>query len=142
MSVGLYLIIGIFVCGGIIAIVLRKYKTEAEHYENNGIPVGMEEEYQLALNPGADGKPLLYNLTTCTHCVRVHDFFDAHGIAHNDITVDYFVGPARSDVLAKLRTYNPRSSFPTVVFPDGTVVVGYKESALREAIGIPNTISQ
>lgn len=134
MSVGFYLIVGMLVVGGLSVMFIKKRKESQE--EGEDIPAGMEEAYKLALDPGSDGKPLLYNLTTCTHCVRVHDFFDAHGIEHNDIVVDLFRGQARSDVAAKLRVYNPRASFPTVVFPDGTVVIGYKESALREAIGI------
>lgn len=134
MSVGFYLLIGMLVVGGLTVMFLKKRKDSQE--EGDDIPVGMEEAYNLALNPGSDGKPLLYNLTTCIHCVRVHDFFDAHGIEHNDVVVDLFRGEARSNVAAKLRTYNPRASFPTVVFPDGTIVIGYRESALLEALGM------
>ena len=135
MSSGFFLILGILAFGAIVATVLAKRK-ESKNYDSNGVPIGMEEQYQLALNPGADGQPLLYNLTTCNHCVRVHAFLEKNGIAHHDVTVDYFAGQARVEVLAKLRTYNPRASFPTLVFPSGQVVVGFRESALREAIGL------
>lgn len=135
MSFGFCLFIGILALGGVIAMLLSKYK-DAKNYNSNGVPLGMEEQYQIALNPGSDGKPLMYDLTTCNHCVRVHEFFKKRGIAHHDITVDHFIGKARAEVVAKLRTYNPKASFPTVVFPDGKVIVGFKESALREALGI------
>lgn len=135
MSLGFFLIIGILACGAIVAIVLTRHK-EAKNYNNNGVPFGMEEQYQIALNPGSDGIPLMYDLTTCNHCVRVHEFLKKHGIAHHDITVDHFAGKARAEVVAKLRSYNPKASFPTLVFPDGKVVIGFRESVLREAIGI------
>ena len=135
MSSGFFLIIGILAFGALVAMFLAKRK-EAKNYNDNGVPFGMEEQHQLALNPGSDGKPLLYNLTTCNHCVRVHAFLQKNGIEHHDVTVDHFAGQARVAVLAKLRSYNPRASFPTLVFPDGKVVVGFRESSLREAIGL------
>lgn len=138
MSTELLIIVGILLIGSIVITVVSKLK-ESKNFDPRGVPHGMEEEYELALNPGSDGKPLMYNLTTCNHCVRVHDFLNQHGIAHHDITVDYFTGKARANIVAKIRSYNPKVSFPTLVFPDGKVVIGYREAMLAEAIGIePN----
>jgi len=135
MSLGFFLFIGILALGAVIAIVLSKFK-DAKNYNSHGVPLGMEEQYQIALNPGSDGKPLMYDLTTCTHCVRVHEFLKKRDIAHHDITVDHFIGKARAEIVAKLRTYNPKASFPTLVFPDGKVVIGFRESELRAALGL------
>ncbi len=135
MSSGFFLIMGILVLAPVGFMLLTKYR-DFKHYGHSGIPEGMEEQYQMAIAPGSDGKPLMYNLTTCRHCVRVHDFLNKHGIAHHDVTVDHFGGEARTKVVATLRAYNPNASFPTLVFPDGKVIIGYKENALCEAFGL------
>ena len=34
----------------------------------------------------------------------------------------------------KVRAFNPRGSFPTIVMPGGKTVVGFREQLLREAL--------
>lgn len=141
MSTELLIIVGILVVGSIVITMISKIK-ESKNFDPRGVPIGMEEQYEHAINPGTDGKPLMYNLTTCNHCVRVHEFLDKHGIAHHDVTVDHFTGKARAAIIAKIRTYNPKVSFPTLVFPDGRVVIGYREAMLAEAIGLEPKASE
>ena len=52
----------------------------------------------------------------------------------NLLYVDEFNGRDRSDLMDKVRSYNPRGSFPTIVLPGGKVVVGFREQLLREAL--------
>ncbi len=133
MSPSLLIILAIAVIV-FIAVYKVNQKKSTKNYTTNGIPFGMEGQYDLALNPGVDGKALLYDLTTCSHCIKVHNYLEKHNIDHHDVPVDHFIGEARKQVLAKLKTYNPKASFPTLVFPDGKVVIGYKENALQDAI--------
>ncbi len=135
MSTGILLIIGVLVIGLILFLVINK-KTHKKNYHSNGIPIGMEKEYDILINPGQDGKPVLYDLTTCNHCVRVHEFLMKHKIEHHDISVDLFEGEARRNIVEKIKTYNPRISFPTLVMPDGKVVIGYREKLLMETLGL------
>lgn len=132
MSGMLTIIIIIFVAAVITGIISKK-NNSANHNEY-GVPFGAEEKYKLALNPCTDGKPLMYDLTTCRHCVRVQDFLTKNGVEYNDVLVDRFIGNARIEVVAKLKEYNPKASFPTVVFPDGTIIIGYRETLLSETI--------
>lgn len=133
MTNGMLVIIGILFISAIFAGLLTK-KNDKKNHDEHGIPFGKEENFALALEPCKDGKPLMYDLTTCRHCVRVQDFLNKHGVEFNDVLVDRYLGKARQEILAKLKTYNPKASFPTVVFPDGSVVVGYREALLEEAI--------
>ena len=40
--------------------------------------------------------------------------------------------------MAKLRSFNPRGSFPTLVLPDGQVLVGFREAQARKLFGLEN----
>ena len=98
----------------------------------------VEEEYRLGMDPCACGKPVMYTLQTCLHCVHLKHFLDRHGIEHHLVYVDDFSGEQRSEVMAKLRSFNPRGSFPTLVLPDGQVLVGFREAQARKLFGLEN----
>ena len=112
--------------------------SHAQHTSSagTGIPQGFEEEYQHGVAPCESGRPVMYTLHTCRHCVHLKDFLEANGIAHHLVYVDDFEDPARREVMATLRTYNPRGSFPTLVLPDGRTAVGFRESLVRELLGL------
>ena len=92
----------------------------------------LEEEYQLGIDPCASGKPVMYTLQTCLHCVHLKHFLDDHGISHHLVYVDDFEGEQRRELMAKVRSWNPRGSFPTLVLPDGRVSVGFREAQVRK----------
>lgn len=133
MTEGMLVVIGVVFIAAILTGMLTK-KNSSKNHDENGIPFGYEENYALALEPCKDGKTLLYDLTTCRHCARLQEFLNLHGIEYNDVVVDKYIGKARGIIVEKLKTYNPRASFPTAVFPDGTVIVGYRETQLLEVI--------
>ncbi len=135
MSNGLILLVVVLVFA--LSFYFKIYKkTNGLTYNSNGIPIGMEDKFEAVINPGADGKPVLYDLTTCKNCVKVHDFLLENGIEHHDVALDLFKGQAKKDAVEKLKSYNERLSFPTLVFPDGQVVIGYRVEELRKAIGL------
>lgn len=128
----------ILVCGlAVWFIVLRKpsAKKECKVYSGSGIPEGREEEYRLALSPCDHDKPVMYTLHTCRHCVRLKQYLQKHGIAISEVYVDDFQDPARQQILKKLRSFNPRASFPTLVVKDGRCVVGFREEAVKDLFG-------
>lgn len=98
----------------------------------------VEAEYRLGVDPCSGGKPVMYTLQTCLHCVHLKNFMEAHGIEHHLVYVDDFEGEQRSEVMAKLRSFNPRGSFPTLVLPDGQVLVGYREAQACKLFGLEN----
>ena len=104
--------------------------------EGTGIPQGFEEEYRHGVAPCESGKPVMYTLHTCRHCVHLKDFLDANGIEHHLVYVDDFEEPARREVMGTLRSFNPRGSFPTLVLPDGRTAVGFREHLVRELFGL------
>ena len=103
---------------------------------STGIPEGLEEDYRCGVDPCHCGMPVMYTLHTCRHCVRLKHFLDKHGIVHRLVYVDDFDDPARKEIMNTLRTHNPRTSFPTLVVPDGRSVVGFREEAVRKLLGL------
>lgn len=123
----------------VLFFFFRKKKAapvNAEEREGTGIPEGFEEEYRHGVAPCESGKPVMYTLHTCRHCVHLKDFLDANSIEHHLVYVDDFEEPARHEVMAVLRSYNPRGSFPTLVLPDGRTAVGFREHLVRELLGL------
>ena len=50
--------------------------------------------------------------------------------------VDLLDGEERAVILADMKKFNPRTSFPTIIIGE-KVIVGYKEEAIRDALVCP-----
>jgi glutaredoxin-like protein NrdH len=77
----------------------------------------------------------MYTLSTCGHCRAAKKFMGEHKVAHEFTDVDLLPGDARKAALDEIRKFNPSCSFPTILIGD-TVIVGFNEKALREALGL------
>ena len=87
--------------------------------------------------PGHAGAHLaLFALSTCVWCRRTRQLLDSLGVAYQYVYVDRLSGEAARRAEADLTRWNPRSSFPTLVVDERTVIVGYAESKIREALGV------
>ncbi len=109
----------------------RSAKGEPEREEKG---TGDQALYELGMNP-ISNKPILYSLTTCPHCKNTRNFLDAERVEYISIFLDEYTGKQRSDLMEKVREYNPRGSFPTIIMPNGKVIVGYRKQLLQEALG-------
>lgn len=78
----------------------------------------------------------LFALSTCIHCRHARHFLEDNGATLDVYYVDLLSDDERDVVLYSMRRYNEALSFPTIVFTDGTVVIGFQEDALREALGL------
>ncbi|MBR3880853.1 MAG: glutaredoxin family protein [Mailhella sp.] len=127
---------------GTLAFVFhQKKKKPAEKTSDaetavQGIPAGLEDVYSYGVDPCGSGKPVMYTLHTCRHCVHLKNFLDKNDIEHHLVFVDDFQDPARREIMSVMRTFNPRGSFPTFVVPDGRSAVGFRENQVRELLGL------
>jgi glutaredoxin-like protein NrdH len=86
--------------------------------------------------PGKNkGKVMLYALSTCGWCRKTKKLFDTMGIEYHYVDVDLLQGAEKESAHKEVMRWNPRGSFPTVVFNDKICIVGYEEQKLKEAIG-------
>jgi glutaredoxin len=79
-----------------------------------------------------------YFISTCGWCKKTKRFLDDNNVDYEYEYVDLLSGSEKTRALAEVSQHNPRKSFPTlVVSNDQTqVVIGFKESRLREVLGI------
>ena len=119
----------------IAVLVLRKKKSSepGSAKSENEKPQGDQELYALGMNPISE-KPIMYALTTCQHCKNTRKFLDANNVDYIVIYLDEYSGSQRSDLMEKVRTYNPRGTFPTILVPGGKVIVGFRKQLMQEAL--------
>jgi glutaredoxin-like protein NrdH len=82
------------------------------------------------------GKIMLYALSTCAWCKKTRKFLDGLGVEYNYIYVDQLEEDDRNKTIEEIEKWNPRCSFPTLVFNDEKCVVGYREDEIKEALNI------
>jgi glutaredoxin len=81
-------------------------------------------------------KPVkMYTLSTCSHCKATKKFLDSCAVQYEFTDVDLLDGEERVAILEDIRQWNPKCTFPTIIIGD-TVVVGYREDEIREALGL------
>lgn len=130
------LLAAIIVIAVIAVIVLRKKtssETGSDKPGDGGKVQGDQELYALGMNPISE-KPIMYALTTCQHCKNTRKFLDANNVDYIVIYLDEYSGSQRSDLMEKVRTYNPRGTFPTILVPGGKVIVGFRKQLMQEAL--------
>jgi glutaredoxin len=77
----------------------------------------------------------IYSLSTCSHCRATKKFLGECTIKYEFIEVDKLEGDERKAIIADVKKFNPRCSFPTIIIGE-TVIVGYKEKDIKEALGM------
>ncbi len=107
-----------------------KFRTDKEKARE---PEGDQELYRLGMDHVSE-KPLMYALTTCQHCRNTRKFLDEMNAEYTCIYLDEFNSTQRHELMEIVRTYNPRGTFPTILFPNGKVIVGYRRQLLQEAL--------
>lgn len=78
----------------------------------------------------------LYTLSTCDTCERAEKLLQRAGQPYETVAVDLLEEEQKAAIVEMLRQVNPRLSFPTLVAGE-TVIVGYREAAILEALEKP-----
>ena len=79
----------------------------------------------------------VYSLSTCSHCKSVKKLLSECTVHYDFVDVDLLEGEERKAILEDVKKFNPRCSFPTIIIGE-TVVVGFKEKEIREALNLEN----
>jgi glutaredoxin-like protein NrdH len=82
------------------------------------------------------GKLVLYALSTCVWCKKTRKYLDDLGVEYNYVYVDQLNPDDSSHATDDIKVWNPACSFPTLVINNEKCIVGFKEDALKEALGI------
>ncbi len=82
-----------------------------------------------------DPEVKIFSLSTCSHCRATKKFIDGCTIKYEFIDVDLLKGDERKAIIADVKKFNPRCSFPTIIIGE-KVIVGFKEKDIKEALGM------
>jgi len=82
-----------------------------------------------------DNDVKVYSLSTCSHCKSTKKLLNDCKIEYDFVDVDTLEGEERRAIIEDVKKVNARCSFPTIIIGD-TVIVGYKEKEIKEALGI------
>jgi len=77
----------------------------------------------------------IYSLSTCSHCKSTKKMLSDCTIQYDFVDVDMLEGEERAAILEDVKKFNPKCSFPTVIIGN-TVIVGFKEKEIKEALGL------
>ncbi|MGB5986159.1 MAG: glutaredoxin family protein [Desulfobacterales bacterium] len=77
----------------------------------------------------------LFTLSTCSHCKSTKKLLAECTVQYDVVDVDLLEGEERKAILADVKKFNPKCSFPTIIIGN-TVIVGHKEDKIREALGL------
>lgn len=80
-------------------------------------------------------KVQVYSLSTCSHCKATKKFLSDCTVKYDFVDVDLLKGDERKAILEDVKKFNPKCSFPTVIIGE-SVIVGYKEKEIKEALGL------
>ncbi len=83
----------------------------------------------------------LYALSTCAYCQAIRKMLTDLGVDHDYLEADLLEGPARAEVMAALKSVNPKCSFPTTVV-EKEVFVGFKVQEIKEKLGIRTEVDE
>jgi glutaredoxin-like protein NrdH len=77
----------------------------------------------------------VFSLSTCSHCRATKKYLSDCTIKYEFVDVDLLKGDERKAIIADVKKFNPRCSFPTIIIGD-KVIVGFKEKEIKEALGM------
>ena len=77
----------------------------------------------------------IYTLSTCSHCKATKKFLKDNSVTFDFVDIDLLQGDDRQKMLEEVMKYNPDRSFPTILIGD-KIIIGFKENAIKEALGI------
>ena len=81
-------------------------------------------------------KPVkIYTLSTCSHCKATKKLLNDCQVQYEFTDVDLLDKEEKKAVLEDVKQWNPNCTFPTIIIGD-TVIVGYHEEKIREALGL------
>jgi len=77
---------------------------------------------------------MFYGLSTCVWCTRTRKLLEDQAVAFEFVYVDLLEGEKKEAVKAKMREYNPKESFPTIVIDGDCCIAGYKPDEIKKAL--------
>jgi len=79
---------------------------------------------------------LLYAISTCAWCKKAKDFLNNNNVEYEYVDVDLCGNKDREEIRKDILKRKGRFSYPMIIVDDKTLIIGYHEDKIREALGI------
>lgn len=79
-------------------------------------------------------KIVMYALSTCIWCRKTKRLLNDLGVAYDYVDVDLLEEEEKETAKNDMKQWNPKGSFPTLIFNNETCVTGFDEVKIREAL--------
>jgi glutaredoxin-like protein NrdH len=80
------------------------------------------------------GHVMLYALSTCGWCKRTKGLLEDMKVDFYYTDVDLLQGEERTEAIDAIKKWNPRCSFPSLVYNDNQCIIGYDEAKIKEIL--------
>lgn len=81
-------------------------------------------------------KVLLYAISTCVWCKRMKKLLQKNNIEYEYVDVDLCSEEDRKKIREDIQKRKGRLSYPTLIIDDTTLITGFKEPTVKEALEI------
>ena len=82
------------------------------------------------------GEITLYALSTCVWCHKTKKHLQDLVAEFRYVYVDLLEGADRDKTLEEVKRHNPNITFPTTVIDGEKSIIAFKESEMKEALGL------
>jgi len=76
----------------------------------------------------------IYTLSTCSHCKATKKLLNDLKVSYDCTDVDLLDTVERATTLEEVKKYNPNCTFPTIIINGDTIIIGYREKEIKEAL--------
>ena len=80
------------------------------------------------------GHVMLYALSTCGWCKRTKGLLEDMKVDFYYTEVDLLQGAERAEAIDAIKKWNPRCSFPSLVYNDSQCIIGFDEAKIKEIL--------
>ena len=81
-----------------------------------------------------DHKVLMYAISTCAWCKRTKQFLKDNSVEFEYVDVDLCTDEEQEKIVNEIIRRGGRSSYPTLLVDDKTLITGYKPDRIAEAL--------
>ena len=78
----------------------------------------------------------LYTLSTCGWCRKTKEYLKQNDVAHEYVDVDKATKEEQKTIVQELKDKKVPVAFPVIIIDEDTIITGYKQQAIKEALGI------
>jgi glutaredoxin len=81
-------------------------------------------------------KVLVYALSTCVWCKKTKQLLKDSGIEYEYADIDLCSSSEQEEIRKDIAKHGGYISFPTVIVDDKTIITGFREDKIKEALGL------